>query len=61
MVMIAILFIRTFAKQEMIVAELEFLQLVEIFTRNALEVKSIDSLAVFISFHGLRRCRPRDF
>lgn len=61
MVMIAIFFIGAFAKQEMIVAKLELFQLVKILTRDALEVESIDALAVFIPFHSLQRCRARNF
>lgn len=53
MVMIAILFIRAFTEQEMIIAKLELLQFVKIIARNALEVEPINTLAIFIPFHGL--------
>lgn len=53
MVMIAAFLIWAFPKQEMVVAELEFFQFVEVFTWNTFEVKSIDTLAVLISFHSL--------
>jgi hypothetical protein len=55
MVVIAVLFIRTFPEQKVIVAQFELLQAVKIIPGDALEIKSIDTLAVLISFHGLGR------
>ena len=55
MVMIAAFLVWTFAKQEMIIAELELLQLIKVITRNTFEVQSIDTLAVLVSLHTLRR------
>ena len=53
MVMIAILFIRAFTEQEMIIAKLELLQFVKIIARNALEVEPINTLAILIPLHRL--------
>lgn len=59
MVMIAILFIRAFTEQEMIIAKFELLQFVKIIARNALEVQPINTLTILISFHRLGRGRTR--
>lgn len=60
MVMIAAFLVWTFAKQEMIIAELKFLQLIKVITRNTFEVQSIDTLAVLVSLHSLRGSCARD-
>ena len=54
MIMEAVFFVRAFSKQEMVVAQLQLLQAVQIVTRNALEVKSIHTLPVLVALHGLR-------
>lgn len=51
MVMIAVLFVGAFPKKEIIVAQFEFLQSVQVITRDALEIETIHPLSVFISFH----------
>ena len=54
MIMIAVLFIRALAQQEVVIAQLQLLQAIQIITRNALEVKSIHTLPVLIALHRLR-------
>lgn len=60
MVMIAAFFVRTFTKQEVIIAKFKFLQLIKVITRNAFEVQSVDTLAVLVSLHSLRGSCARD-
>jgi hypothetical protein len=55
MVVIAVLFVGTFAEQKVIVAQFELLQAIKVIPGDALEIKSIHTLAVLISFHGLGR------
>lgn len=53
-VMIAILFVWALPEQKVIIAKLKLLQPVQIIARNTLKVETINALAVFVAFHGLR-------
>ena len=54
MIMVTEFFIWAFSQQEMVVAQLQLLQTVQIITRNALEIKSIHTLPVLVALHRLR-------
>lgn len=54
MIMVTEFLVWAFSKQEMVVAQLQLLQAVQIVTRNALEVKSIHTLPVLVALHRLR-------
>lgn len=51
-IMVAIL-VGAFALQVVKVTEFQFLKAIQVFSRNALEIKPVDALAVSISFHCL--------
>lgn len=55
MIMVAILLVGTLSKQEMIIAELQFLQSVQFIARNALEIETVDTLAIFVALDSLGR------
>jgi hypothetical protein len=53
MVMVAVIFVRAFSEQEVVVAQLQLFQTIQIVTGNALEVKPINTLPVFIALNSL--------
>lgn len=59
MVMIAVLFVGAFSQQEVVIAQFEFLQAIQVIARNALEIKAVDALAIFVPLHSLGRCWTR--
>lgn len=52
MIMIAALLVRTLSQQEVVIAQLEFLQSVKLFTRDTLEIESIHTLTISVPFHS---------
>lgn len=54
-VMITVLLVGAFPKQEEIIAQLQLLQAIEFITRNALEIEAIHALPIFVPFHSLWR------
>lgn len=58
-IVVAVLLVGALAQQEVIIAQFELLQAIEIVARNALEIKTIHALSVFVSLDGLCTCRTR--
>lgn len=59
MVVVTILLVGALSKQEMIIAQLQLLQSIQLVTRNTLEIETIDTLSIFVPLNGFRRARAR--
>lgn len=55
MIVVAILLIRALPEQEMIIAELQLLQPVQLITRDAFEIETVDTLTIFVALDSLWR------
>jgi hypothetical protein len=58
-IVVAVLLVGALAQQEVIIAQLELLQAIEVVARDALEIETIDALSVLVSLHGLGSSRAR--
>lgn len=55
MVVVAVFLVRALPEQEVIIAELQLLQSVQLVARNALEIETVDTLTVLVALDSLWR------